>query len=340
MKNHLSREMLIFLFNVVGLDEPSIELGIKLSLKNNIPLPILLWSKFDMGYSSFYVDLKIPLLSLKCNFLNEIYSGQIFLQGKACPIVEGYGPIWRSLKLNFKNLDILSNFISLISLIFLIVIFKVLYKKGINKYVLLLLSLSPTINLIINQQNLDIWLFLSFLIIFLFIRKPNLILLLLFLLTLFKIHPYFSLFGILIYAIYFKRHTLIFLSFSTIMFSTFYVFNSSTDSILPTGPHNATGLLSVSQHVWIELFDRAVGYRLVIVIYLFILFFTFFLNKFISYSKLTISKPHEYSILLWILGVYLFANYDYRNFLLILYLIIFQGQLKIFEKKIFLISFI
>ena len=44
MKNHLSREMLIFLFNVVGLDEPSIELGIKLSLKNNIPLPILLWS--------------------------------------------------------------------------------------------------------------------------------------------------------------------------------------------------------------------------------------------------------------------------------------------------------
>ena len=44
MNNHLSREMLIFLFNVVGLDEASIELGIKLSLKNNTPLPILLWS--------------------------------------------------------------------------------------------------------------------------------------------------------------------------------------------------------------------------------------------------------------------------------------------------------
>ncbi len=44
MNNHLSREMIIFLFNVVGLDESSIELGIKLSLKNNIPLPILLWS--------------------------------------------------------------------------------------------------------------------------------------------------------------------------------------------------------------------------------------------------------------------------------------------------------
>ena len=44
MNNYLSREMIIFLINVVGLDESSIELGIKLSLKNNTPLPILLWS--------------------------------------------------------------------------------------------------------------------------------------------------------------------------------------------------------------------------------------------------------------------------------------------------------
>ena len=44
MNNNLSREMIIYLFNVVGLDESSIELGIKLSIKNNTPLPILLWS--------------------------------------------------------------------------------------------------------------------------------------------------------------------------------------------------------------------------------------------------------------------------------------------------------
>ena len=44
MNNYLSREMIIYLFNVVGLDESSIELGIKLSLQNNSPLPILLWS--------------------------------------------------------------------------------------------------------------------------------------------------------------------------------------------------------------------------------------------------------------------------------------------------------
>ncbi len=44
MNNYLSSEIIIYLFNVLGLDESTIELGIKLSIKNNTPLPILLWS--------------------------------------------------------------------------------------------------------------------------------------------------------------------------------------------------------------------------------------------------------------------------------------------------------
>ena len=44
MNNYLYKEMVIYLFNEVGLKESSIELGIKLSIKNNTPLPILLWS--------------------------------------------------------------------------------------------------------------------------------------------------------------------------------------------------------------------------------------------------------------------------------------------------------
>ena len=44
MNNVMTREMIIYLFNEVGLEESSIELGVKLSLKNNTPLPILLWS--------------------------------------------------------------------------------------------------------------------------------------------------------------------------------------------------------------------------------------------------------------------------------------------------------
>ena len=44
MNKYVSREMIIYLFNVLGLDESTIELGIKLSIKNNTPLPIMLWS--------------------------------------------------------------------------------------------------------------------------------------------------------------------------------------------------------------------------------------------------------------------------------------------------------
>ena len=44
MSNYLYKEMIVYLSNEVGLEESSIELGIKLSIKNNTPLPILLWS--------------------------------------------------------------------------------------------------------------------------------------------------------------------------------------------------------------------------------------------------------------------------------------------------------
>ena len=65
MNSFVSREMIIYLFNVVGLDESSIELGIKLSLKNNTPLPILLWSygiltieELDKLYSFLFQGLE------------------------------------------------------------------------------------------------------------------------------------------------------------------------------------------------------------------------------------------------------------------------------------------
>tara|TARA_B100000161_G_scaffold43417_1_gene26848 strand:+ start:16 stop:213 length:198 start_codon:yes stop_codon:yes gene_type:complete len=65
MSKYVSREMIIYLFNEVGLEESSIELGIKLSLKNNTPLPILLWSygmltieELDKLYSFLFQRMK------------------------------------------------------------------------------------------------------------------------------------------------------------------------------------------------------------------------------------------------------------------------------------------
>ena len=44
MNNNLSKNVIIYLIDEIGLDESSIELGLKLSIRNNTPLPILLWS--------------------------------------------------------------------------------------------------------------------------------------------------------------------------------------------------------------------------------------------------------------------------------------------------------
>ena len=44
MENYSSKNMITFLTDEIGLDVSSIELGLKLSIRNNTPLPILLWS--------------------------------------------------------------------------------------------------------------------------------------------------------------------------------------------------------------------------------------------------------------------------------------------------------
>ena len=65
MNNYLYKEMIIYLFTEVGLEESSIELGLKLSLKNNTPLPILLWSygmltieELDKLYSFLFQNME------------------------------------------------------------------------------------------------------------------------------------------------------------------------------------------------------------------------------------------------------------------------------------------
>ena len=44
MIDYSNRKLIYFLIDEIGLKESSIELGLKLSTKNNTPLPILLWS--------------------------------------------------------------------------------------------------------------------------------------------------------------------------------------------------------------------------------------------------------------------------------------------------------
>ena len=44
MVNYSNKKIISFLIDEIGLKESSINLGLKLSIKNNTPLPILLWN--------------------------------------------------------------------------------------------------------------------------------------------------------------------------------------------------------------------------------------------------------------------------------------------------------
>tara|TARA_B100001989_G_scaffold208187_1_gene157066 strand:+ start:480 stop:686 length:207 start_codon:yes stop_codon:yes gene_type:complete len=65
MNINLSEQTINYLFDEIGLDESSILLAIKLSIKNNISLPILLWSygmlteeELDKLYSFLFQKMK------------------------------------------------------------------------------------------------------------------------------------------------------------------------------------------------------------------------------------------------------------------------------------------
>ena len=65
MNSYFSKDLIIYLINDIRLDESSIELGLKISKKNNTPLPISLWSygmltieELDKLYSFLFLKME------------------------------------------------------------------------------------------------------------------------------------------------------------------------------------------------------------------------------------------------------------------------------------------
>ena len=65
MDHNLYKNMIFFISNEIGLEVSAIELGIKLSITNNTPIPILLWSygmltieELDKLYSFLFQNIE------------------------------------------------------------------------------------------------------------------------------------------------------------------------------------------------------------------------------------------------------------------------------------------
>ena len=100
----------------------------------------------------------------------------------------------------------------------------------------------------------------------------------------------------------------------------------------------------MSQYLWVNIFDRAIGFRLVLLIM--ILFILLILMLLVLRKKKLIIEinKNEYSdsdlfegIVAWFVFVFLYANYDYRNTILII-LFIFLNFTK--TQKFPIIAFL
>ena len=295
------------------------------------------WSKLSHGSNNFFIDFNSSIRQTRCNYLNNKYDGNAFIDGSACPMFQGYGPLFNKLRLNFANADTVTNvFAILFFILLLIAYFKILNMQLVDNKTQFFLFMSPSFNLLINQQNLDLLLFIIFLYAILFIKNNLVLLTGIFILALFKIHPIFALFGFLIFSIKNLSAKINWLNISMIILSAYLILVENITPLLPTGPHNATGLLSISQYIWITIFDRLIGYRIVILIFCALSVLIFLISQRVKFTLITLDSSLDYSLIVWTFGILLLANYDYRNMVIILYLIKFSKHLKIFEKNIFL----
>ena len=299
---------------------------------------ITLWKKLDFGYGYIFSDIYKPLHYIKCNFLIEFYNSDVYLNSKLCGASNEFDPLLRFVKLNFYNFNDASILFGAIIFLSLSLIFYLFVKsQDFDNGLVSLLFLSPALIFAFNQLNLDTLVFILFCLALIFRNKNYLLYIASFLSTLLKLHPIFSIFGLFLYSILNNKKLLFVFNFATMTYVLYFVFSNNSEPVMPSNLINSTGLLTISQYIWVNFLTRSGGYRVVILIYILILFLCFNLKKIVKYSYLTLENPLEYSLFFWLFGVFLYANYDYRNIIIILFILIFNKKMNTLEINLYVL---
>jgi len=292
------------------------------------------------GNNDFYLqaqfpDIKIDLNQYLCQFLLGRYSNYYFENISTCPMGNyRYGPLHHLIRLNVNVFQGTAIWIFSLSIFLCYFYIKVTNKNRDYIPYFAIIFLSPVANFAFHQFNMDLFLNLSA---FYFItniknkRYVNLNIFMVLLISLIKQHPVAILIGLVFYFLHFKNYRK--MNFVIMSIITFLVFNLLYFEKLnllsgqprPSGAHNATGFLSFSQYFWVQVMNSYGGYRYVLLIFTFILTLAFSIAWFIRNSrKITFNKygvdnvTLQYPYIIWFLFVGLYANYDYRNLILIL----------------------
>ena len=302
-----------------------------------------LWGQTTIKeFTSIFPDMAATLIQLKCQY-------DLSLQPKLSPeslsgqCIFGnvrYGPLFHSLKINInlENLDIFYTLIFLLTFCFMIYYYK--KEDSVDPLIFAIIFLSPTFNLTMNQLNIDLLLVLFTYFLFIdtdkhFYTKSFLILIF----SLIKQHPIGFLIGLVF--ITNEKNKLIYLYslIASFFLMNFYFltndFNYFTGQPRPSSSLNSTGILSVSENIWINMFNKAIGYRAVLIIYVVLILVLLLLVKkyYLYFNKKIPSKSlnnFQLASITWFLFAGIYANYDYRLIICLLFISFFKNKQLLF----------
>ena len=286
-----------------------------------------LWKHMSLNNFSSYErfwDLQLNLISMKCIFSNveNYYLKFSPTSFKSCPYSAKYGPLSTKVPY-FGDIWVGTIILSLVVILFLLYFYVSFYSQNSKNFFLVtFLFMSPSFNFLIERMNIDIFIFIfSILCINYYEKFPKASIVVILILSLYKIHPIGLLFGLL-FCSHLKKNKYQFnyILNSIIIFFILYFLDSIffSNNILdtewrPAGLDITFGILSdsiiISKYINIEYYF----------IYPFLILVPAILALFSSKEVITFDKQLEnkdivyfFSFSFFFLINFLYANYDYR----------------------------
>lgn len=285
-----------------------------------------------------FLDLQHLFLELYCNKIGREFT-YIYKFDEAwvnsCPYTNFWGPLSKIIIINYDNIWQLTLLSAFIILFFLYSIYFKSYKKFTKNHDLLFfLSMSPPLNFLIDRMNVDIIIYLICFWIFKSNKQMYLKLTILILLSLYKIHPIFIIFGFVLYFMSKRDFKKFIFASVSLLISALGIFNFYTNNEFYTARPSelkwSFGLLSDAISIN-HLFNLNI-YIIYFFLLLLILSFSLILKKNIK-NNLSLNNFPLFVISVWFLAVSLYANHDFR--IPLLFLIFF----KLYEFKFNILNY-
>lgn len=313
------------------------------------------------GLSRFY-DLQWNLVSLICekniNFSSKIYFSDPQLSDyentiRSCP-ADLYSPIYRFLSFTFNVKFAYILLMGLFLLILSIIYLKLLKEEKEYKYLLVLLFVSPPMNFLIYQGNLDLIVLIVFSSIIIWNFPYFWKIAIVTFVGLLELHPLAYLAGISLHSLIIKDNRKILINSFFILISGIFIWIDESEwsvrnwdtsvgfGYIKSDSFNTSFGLTLDHKL---IFSNELNFELSLFISIFIITLLFLIVKKVEIDKNTIFDKilteDFYGVAFWITSIFLYENFSYRLAIPIVffYFLCISNQEKI-KKTIFLVMFL